>query len=257
VKVEVNRRQTELPSLQREREADPQADKWLEIFSIFIHDLESPLASMKYLLKLIESGKLKMSDPIHSRMIASSRIAVERAESILYDILAVAKSGEAGLPVTITTVNADEIIREVVALAQGAAFERAIVVTSLPLESPCHVSADPALLRRILDNLLYNAIRHTPAGGTITVYTEHGESSVFICVKDSGPGLGDIDHASLFDKYGQVQARLDNHHRGVGLGLYFCKLAATNMGGTVLANDHPDGGAVFSIKLQIIRGEKI
>ncbi|MEK7775027.1 MAG: HAMP domain-containing sensor histidine kinase [Candidatus Zixiibacteriota bacterium] len=249
--------QVETSSLHREAVPDGQADKWLEIFSIFIHDLESPLASMKYLLKLIESGKLNLNDPIHARMVASSRIAVDRAESILYDVLSVAKSGQAGLPVTLSSVNADEIIREVVTLAQGSAAERDVAVTAVPSGSRCQVSADPALLRRVLDNLLYNAIRHTPGGGSIQVYAEQGENSVFISVKDSGPGLGDVDHASLFDKYGQVQARLDGNHRGVGLGLYFCKLAATGMGGTVLADDHAEGGAVFSIKLQKITGEKI
>jgi two-component system, OmpR family, phosphate regulon sensor histidine kinase PhoR len=257
VKATVNTHDIEQANSQRESANDMQGDKWLEIFSIFIHDLESPLASMKYLLKLIESGKLNLNDPIHARMVASSRIAVERAESILYDILAVAKSGNTGLQVSIAKVNPDEIIREVVTLAQGAANERNVAVASGASKSPCVVSADPALLKRVLDNLIYNAIRHTPGGGSIMVYTEHGESSVFIHVKDTGPGLGDIDHASLFEKYGQVEARMSGSHRGVGLGLYFCKLAATGMGGIVLADDHPDGGAVFSIQLKKFTGENI
>jgi K+-sensing histidine kinase KdpD len=74
-------------------------------------------------------------------------------------------------------------------------------------------------------------------------------------VKDSGPGLGEIDPETLFEKYGQAEIRARGKHRGVGLGLYFCRLAAAGMGGTVLADDHPKGGAVFSIKLQKSEGE--
>jgi len=82
------------------------------------------------------------------------------------------------------------------------------------------------------------------------VYTENGDEWLSIHVKDSGPGLGNGDHEVLFTKYSQPEARDDGQHRGVGLGLYFCRLAANGMGGTVTARDHPGGGAVFSIELQ-------
>ncbi len=62
--------------------------------------------------------------------------------------------------------------------------------------------------------------------------------------------MGDIDPEVLFEKYGQLKLRSEGRHRGVGLGLYFCKLAVQGMGGTIMADDHPDEGAVFSIKLR-------
>jgi signal transduction histidine kinase len=58
----------------------------------------------------------------------------------------------------------------------------------------------------------------------------------------------------LFEKYGQFNLRSQGKTPGRGLGLYFCKLAATGMGGTILADDHPKGGAVFSIKLNKAKG---
>jgi K+-sensing histidine kinase KdpD len=83
----------------------------------------------------------------------------------------------------------------------------------------------------------------------VEVYSEIGEESVFVHVKDSGPGLEDIQPDQLFEKFGQVQSRSKGKHRGVGLGLYFCKLAVAGMSGTVMADDHPEGGAVFSVRI--------
>lgn len=231
-----------------------EADRWLEMFSIFIHDIESPLASVKYLLKMLEEGKYDASKDRHQQIVKSSRIAVERAESILYDIMAVAKSGKAGIPLDMTIIAPDSLIRESIDLARGSAEEHRINLTYTNNAENITVWADPKLLKRAIDNLIYNGIRHTPAGGTVAVYTEPAESSVFIHVKDTGQGLGDIEPAQLFEKYGQLHARAQGKHRGVGLGLYFCKLAATGMGGTIFADDHPRGGAVFSIKLPKAEG---
>jgi len=230
------------------------SDKWLEVFSILLHDMESPLASMKYLLRLLDERKLDLNRPLHQKMVASSRIAFERAESIIYDIMAVARAGKAGLPVRVTSIDPEPVIREAILLASGSAQERNIDITFANEIGSIPVEADPELLKRVADNLLYNAIRHTPTGGTIQVYTEDGQQCVFIHVKDSGPGLPDGDPELLFEKYGQLQQRAHGCHRGVGLGLYFCKLAATGMGGTVFADDHPEGGAMFSMKLRKSKG---
>jgi len=231
------------------------ADRWLAIFSIFIHDLESPIASMKYILKLLDDGRFDPSKEVHQRLASSSRIAITRAESIIYDILAVAKSGSAGVPVTLGNVLPDPIIRNAIDLATAPAAENDVTIHYQGDAGDVPIVADTNLLTRALDNLLYNALRHTPAGGRIDVSTEAGDKCIFIHIKDSGEGLGDIDTEILFEKFGQAQLRLEGKHRGVGLGLYFCRLAAEGMGGTIIADDHPDGGAVFSLKLNKSEGQ--
>lgn len=229
-------------------------NKWLDLFSLFVHDLESPLASMKYLLKLLEERRLDLDKPLHVKILDSSKIAMIRAESIIYDIMAVARSNKAGLPVNTTSLVPEAIIEEAILLAAGSAEENNIKITFTNNSGNTAVTADPQLLKRMLDNIIYNAVRHTPSGGTIAVYTEPASESVFIHVKDSGPGLGDIDPEKLFKKYEQAKLRAEREHRGVGLGLYFCRLAATGMGGTIIASDHPQGGALFSIRLKNIKG---
>lgn len=228
-------------------------DRWLEIFSIFVHDIESPIASVKYLLRLIQDGKFDPAKETHKVILDSSQVALERAESIIFDIMAVARSGNAGLPVSMKTIVPTAVIEESIKLVQGSMAERNISLKFTNNTGDIMVQADPKLLKRVLDNLLYNAIRHTPEGGEIALYTEPGKDAIFIHVKDSGPGLGDIDPDELFEKFGQVKLRLAGNHRGVGLGLYFCRLAAIGMGGTILADDHETGGAVFSVLLKKVK----
>ncbi len=230
-------------------------DQWLEMFALFAHDLESPLASMKYVLKLLENGKLDLSLPRHRQLVESSRVAVERAESILYDSIAVARSGKLGLQAQLADLHLKPILVEAATLATGAAAPNQIAVVAVEPVPAVRIQADAHLLRRLLDNLLFNAIRHTPADGTIRLYAEEKGARIQINIKDSGNGLGDVDPNLLFEKYGQIKMRAEGTHRGVGLGLYFCRLAATAMGGSVSAANHPDGGAIFSLLLNKSKGD--
>jgi signal transduction histidine kinase len=224
-------------------------DQWLEMFAFLVHDLETPLASMKYVLRLLEREELDLSNPRHRQMVSSSRIAVERAESILYDTMAVAKAGRLGLPARLENLTLEPIIRDVAAMATAVAAENGIgLVVAEPIVTLA-VTIDARLLKRSLDNLIFNAIRHTPEGGTVTVSTETDAESIHIHVKDSGPGFGEIEPNELFERYGQIMKRSQGTHRGVGLGLYFCRLAAIAMNGSVSAANHPKGGAVFTFSL--------
>lgn len=227
-----------------------EADKWLEFVSVLLHDMESPLAAMKYLLKLLDEKKLNLEKPLHRQMVASSHIAMERTESIIYDIMAVAKAGRIGIPCNPSPTDIIPVVKEAIILAGGSAQEHNIQMDFAGDLNEQLVIADVGLLKRLLDNLLFNAIRHTPEYGKIHTSVSEQVNSIYIHIKDSGSGLGDVDPEVLFEKYGQLKLRTEGRHRGVGLGLYFCKLAAMGMGGTILADDHPEGGAVFSIKLR-------
>ncbi len=224
-------------------------EQLLDLVSLFVHDLESPLASMKYVLKLLEDQKLDLSKPRHQQLVASSRVAVERAESIVYDLLAVAKSTDHGMTASVEPTNLHDILANAIALAGASAAENRIEI-AIHGGAKARVLADSRLLTRVLDNLLYNAVRHTPSGKSITVSIDESNSAVSISVLDGGSGFGEIDPAILFEKFGQVQMRAMGKHRGVGLGLYFCQLAVSAMEGTIEAANHPSGGAVFTVNLR-------
>jgi K+-sensing histidine kinase KdpD len=227
-----------------------EAEPGLELLALFVHDLESPLASMKYILKLLDEQKLDLHKPRHQQLVSSSRVAVQRAEAVVYDLLAVAKAGDKGLLAENVPVEIGSIVKEAALLASASAAENQIQLAILPGRPNLQVLADPRLLTRVLDNLLFNAVRHTPSGKTITLSQAESESVVAITVLDGGSGFGDINPSILFEKYGQVKLRAAGKHRGVGLGLYFCALAVSAMEGTITAANHSSGGAAFTVNLR-------
>lgn len=223
-------------------------EQLLEFVSLFVHDLESPLASMKYILSLLNEQRLDLGKPRHRQLVASSLTAVERAESILYDLLAVAKAGRLGLEADVKATVLRSVADAAVTLALASATENQIGI-EISGESLSPVQADARLLTRVLDNLLYNAVRHTPSGRVIRVVIAEMAGSVEVSVVDGGTGFGEVEPSVVFEKFGQINMRASGKHRGVGLGLYFCRLAVEAMGGTIAAANHAEGGAVFTIRL--------
>ena len=127
------------------------SDRWLVKVMELIHELPS--------------GKLDITRPAHLRLVKSSQIALERAESILYDIMAVARAGTVGVPVELTTLVPTAVIQEAIELGTANAVENGVEITFTNNAGDIPVQADPKLLKRLLDNLIYNALRHTPHGG--------------------------------------------------------------------------------------------
>jgi two-component system sensor histidine kinase KdpD len=115
---------------------------------------------------------------------------------------------------------------------------------------------DRELLSRILQNLVGNAIKFTPAGGEIQVKTHASpdpEEMVEIQVSDSGPGIPAEVRDRLFEKF--VTGRQKGH--GSGLGLLFCRLAVEAQGGTIRAHNRPEGGATFTFTLPKVRKDQL
>ena len=115
--------ETPVPSANVDQNAEAANDRWLEFFSVLIHDIESPMASVKYLLKLLDEDRLDLQKPAHKTLVTSSRIAVDRVESIIYYILAVSRAGRIGLPVKLQTVYPEATMKEAINLAEGSQVE--------------------------------------------------------------------------------------------------------------------------------------
>ena len=228
----------------------PQENQALQFVSMFVHDLEGPLVSLKSLLRLMERQTYDPQKPLHRQLVKSSRIALERAELLVYDLLTAARAGATDLQVKFAGCNLQAAISESCQMAGPAAAENEIVIKQEAPPDEIIVRADPALLSRVLDNLIYNAIRHTPPGGEIMVEAAAKGDVVEISVTDNGSGIHDIDPEELFTIYKQADFRARGLHRGVGIGLYLCRLAVGKMGGEITAFNSKDRGACFRFTLK-------
>jgi signal transduction histidine kinase len=239
---------TRVRSQKRPRTSSERGDKddFLEIASLIIHDLGGPLASMKTILRLLEKNRFDPRNELHRRLINGTRVALDRSESIVGDILTVARMEEMKIPVESTRLDLIPILKRSVLMASVLAVENDINIRFDESVESCMSIADANLVPRIIENLLFNAIRHTPSNGIIEVEIEQHREQIHISVTDSGPGLGDIDPETLFTKYKQAKLRNEGKHRGVGLGLYFCRLATKAMNGRIWAETATGGGTCFA-----------
>ena len=111
------------------------------------------------------------------------------------------------------------------------------------------VSCDGALVRRVMENFVTNALRHTPAGSPIRISIASGEGRVRVAVHDQGRGVPPEATERIFEKFGTVEVRQESAYHSVGLGLAFCKLAIEAHGGTIGVDPGVPAGSTFWFEL--------
>ncbi len=117
------------------------------------------------------------------------------------------------------------------------------------LAEPLELRTDPTLLSRILQNLISNAIKHTPKGTHIELSIERQPKRVIFHVKDDGEGIERAFFDRIFEKFAQIEVRQQGQNYGTGLGLTFCKMATESLGGQICVASEKDIGTVFSVAL--------
>jgi CheY-like chemotaxis protein len=136
------------------------------------------------------------------------------------------------------------------ALAKGVRLE-----SDIP-RAPCVISGDPARLQQVMWNLLSNAAKFTPAGGTVTLMVRQSASHVTIEVRDTGIGIAADFQPYLFDRFSQADSTTTRVHRGLGLGLALVRHIVEIHGGEVEARSAGEGtGSTFVVRLPAQVGE--
>lgn len=111
------------------------------------------------------------------------------------------------------------------------------------------VALDPRRMEQVLDNLLNNACKFSPADTTITLTASHSGNEWLFSVADEGPGITEEEHEGIFQEFTQARARATGEERGAGLGLAICKKIVELHGGRIGLTSEPGKGAVFTIHL--------
>lgn len=225
--------------------------KTLEFVSLFTHDLEGPLAAFKTILRLLAKNRFDPSKQTHQNLLSSCQIAMGRAESILYDLMSVARAGQSNLMANIEPYSLNQAILNSSQMNQPAADEEKIEILKTLPKKDIIVLADTHLLDRILDNLIYNAIRYTPQGGQISISAKVNKNSAEVSISDSGEGIKNLNPDELFTVFKQAEHRSNGLHRGVGIGLYLCRMALELMGGSITAENGKHKGAIFRFTLPV------
>jgi two-component system sensor histidine kinase BaeS len=206
------------------------------------HELRTPVSNIRGWLEAAEDG---LSDPAEA--LASLREESLLLAHLIGDLqdLAAADAGE--LAIRAERVDLADILGNVAQAHRGTADAKGIrLISHSPGELP--VTADPIRLRQAVANLVGNAIRHTPADGTVTLTAWPDGGQVVIEVTDTGPGIDPRHLPFLFERFWRADKSRSRQTGGSGLGLAITRKLAEAHHGTVSAANG-DAGAVFTLRI--------
>ncbi|RLB56126.1 MAG: hypothetical protein DRI90_18910 [Deltaproteobacteria bacterium] len=236
-----------------------------ELAAMLVHDLRSPLTVIQAGTDLIalaaEESELG-ADSHHARTML---MACDRMKALIDGVLELHELESGEMTVAPDPTDAAQVVSSV-QLGMELVATRASVQLCFdaPVALPA-VVADPALLTRILENLVNNALRVTPAAGQVTLAVAEAPPSllsdklpgvtdraILISVEDTGMGVPAAHRDRIFDKFATLESSLGGHRRSTGVGLAFCREAVHVQGGAIWVEGAPGGGARFCVLLPAV-----
>jgi two-component system, sensor histidine kinase and response regulator len=213
-----------------------------DLVRMVVHDMGSPLQALIINLLLLKGA---VSEDKQEILQSASKLADElsRMTSDLFDV---SRLEECRMPVKRAVWDLTQMARDVRTVLGAIDAKRLIDIESMGV---VEVSCDGALIRRVMENLVTNALRHTPAGSPMRISIARGEGRVRVAVHDQGPGVPAEARERIFEKFGTVEVRQESAYHSVGLGLAFCKLAIEAHGGTIGVDPGVPVGSTFWFEL--------
>jgi len=213
---------------------------------IVAHDVRTPLNTVVLAAKVLERQMRKEGAATSMYSVQAILRSFERANRLIQDLLDISRIEGGALTIAPEHLDARQLVMDALDAHQLLASEASIVLhLDLPDELP-PVSADRDRILQVFENLVGNAIKFTPEGGTITLGAAARPGEVQFRVQDTGPGIPSESLQHIFDRFWQAK-RADRH--GAGLGLPICKGIVEAHGGRVWVESEPGRGTVFSFTL--------
>jgi two-component system sensor histidine kinase GlrK len=222
---------------QRLTELEAQKNRFLRHLS---HELKTPLASLREGAELLNDQVAGPLAPPQRAVVGIIRDNSVRLQRLIEDLLDYQRALHAASSLEVSTVKLDALVREVAHAHRLAALAKGQRV-SLEL-APVAVQGDAEKLRSIVDNLLGNAVKFTPPGGSITVRSREVEGRVTIEVIDSGPGVPPVEREAVFESFFRGRAKAGGRVEGSGLGLAIAREYAEAHGGRIALVTEASGG---------------
>jgi len=216
-----------------------------------VHDLKNPLAAVLGNLELME----RKADDSILHLVRRSKAAAWRMHQMILNLLDIGQLEEGKLVLHPETVDAGSLARKACQEMEGGASQRGVKLEIVADEQAAVLKGDGAVLRRVLDNLLSNAIEHSPQGGVVRVAVSLCDEGIEFAVSDQGPGVPPEFRERIFEKFQRLENRKSVPGANRGLGLTFCRLAVEAHGGTIWVDDAPLGGALFRALLPATEAE--
>lgn len=242
LEIRVKERTLELEKVMQARE---------DVLAMVSHDLKNPLNAIKLSAKLLikseEKNNVQTVQETQAKRIVR---ASERMEQLITDILDIAKMDAGTFSIEIHPERIEEIVRESAELFDEAAKEKGISLF-VEIEPPCcFIKCDYQRILQVFSNIIGNALKFTPPGGSIMIHAEEKNGWAQFSVHDSGPGIAEKLLPHIFDRFWQAN---ETRAKGAGLGLFIARGIIEAHGGRIWAESQIGKGTTFYFKLPLIK----
>jgi signal transduction histidine kinase len=236
-----------LREVTQQRELDRLKDDFVATVS---HELRTPLTSMMGFLEMIREGEAGQLTDEQKRFLAIVYRSSERLQRLVGDLLFVARLDANGLQLQFGSVEVDDVVRDCVEASSALGRSRGIELHS-ELQEVAPVWADRERLSQLVSNLVSNAIKFTPAGGTVTARTFTDGGDAVIQIEDTGIGIPKAEQDRLFQRFFRSSTATEQAIPGTGLGLVISKAIAEAHGGTIAVRSDAGEGTCFTVRLPL------
>jgi signal transduction histidine kinase len=224
------------------------------LMQLIVHDLKNPLTAMLTHVSLVREGIEPLPGLTEER--EDLRIVQEegrRLSGMIGDLLLVSRLEEGAVTLQPTSVSVLAVVEPVGRALRAVASARAVRL-DVTVPSDLVAPLDPDLFRRVIENLVLNAIRHTGAGDRIEIAASSDGQALRLVVCNTGPGISETERARLFQKDWTGGG---GEWRNVGLGLYLCRLVAQAHRGSIALVDRPGWNVAFEIAVPLVEGSPL
>jgi signal transduction histidine kinase len=221
-----------------------------EFLAAMSHELRTPINATLGYTELMEMGVAGALTAQQREYLERIRRTQQHLLGIITDLLNYSRIEAGQVEYDLTPVPACDIIDAVLPMVEPQALTKGLELLRGPCEDGLVALADRAKAQQIVLNLLGNAVKFTPAGGTVTVTCGAEAARIVITVTDTGEGIEPDQHGAIFEPFVQLGRSLTSGHEGTGLGLAISRDLARAMGGDLTVRSTPGEGAVFTLALE-------
>lgn len=244
--------------LRRTAEELERKDRLVTDFFINIsHELKTPITLIMIALEIVENY-LKQPKPNREGLIKRTAIMkqnVNRLSRLVGNILDITKIDAGFMEPKFATIDMVGLIRNIVNSMESFASKRGLKIECNSSAEYKFMPADSQMIERILLNLVSNAIKHTPEGGSIVVECSDREGMILITVQDDGEGIPEEKKAIIFDRFRQVNTSMARSSEGSGIGLSLIKALVDLLGGRIWFESTLGKGSIFYVEIPVMQME--
>jgi signal transduction histidine kinase len=232
---------------------DDVADAQENLVTIASHDLRTPISTLKLLYDLLRSGLSSATLPRGASKIDLDEMLdifernLEKMETFINDVLEASRLYRGRTEVRPESVSLNATVEDTIAGLFPVAMRKDIALDFVKGKGIPDISAERARASQVVTNLVGNALKYTPHGGSVTVSTRADGDGAVLEVADTGPGIADKDRDHIFKRFTRGSAQATGGEPSTGLGLFICRETVELYGGRIWFESEPSSGSRFMV----------